>query len=247
VTSAEEMKTEQKEYGSQYWLRIAVNAARSVIDRKITDSIADVSGKQIEWVSPLPPNFSEYHDQEFLDKLQITLPRMPLSKFWPKGGPHWDALARTKTSTKKGPVFLCEAKAHISEINSPESGASPKSLRQIAKSLNETLAFLGADPIVDWTRTFFQYTNRIAHLYLLRQLNGIDAYLVNIYFLNDTTMQGPSSIAEWKGALTLLKTHLGITRTKLSPFMKDLFIDIEDLKRFSNNTLAPDLYPQEGM
>jgi hypothetical protein len=32
----------------------------------------------------------------------------------------------------------------------------------------------------------------------------------------------------------MLKTHLGISRTKLTPYMKDLFIDVEELKRVLN-------------
>ncbi len=224
---------EGKGYGSQYWLRLAVNNARFVIDREIALAVGGTDCDPIEWISPLEPDFIEYQDEKFLDKLRVKLPRIPLQDFWPKKGPVWDGLARTPV----GQVFLIEAKAHIPEINSPESGASYQSLKKIAISLNETRAFLNADPIVDWTRTFFQYTNRIAHLYLLRELNGVEAYLLNIYFLNDTKMKGPSSIEEWKGALTLLKTHLGVTRTKLTPFMKDLFIDIEELKKVSNNRL----------
>jgi hypothetical protein len=227
------MTEDRKEYGSQYWLRIAVNDATNVIDREILNVMGDARDQRIEWLSPLPPEFTEYQDQAFLDTLGITPTKMQLADFWPKGGPVWDALARTAA----GRVLLCEAKAHIPEVNTPASGASPKSLRRIAASLNETRAFLNADPIVDWTRTFFQYTNRIAHLYFLRELNGIDAYLINVYFLNDTKMNGPSSVAEWKGALTLLKTHLGVTRTKLTPFMKDIFIDTEELKRSSNKGL----------
>jgi hypothetical protein len=226
------MKQKQTDYGSQYWLRFAINNARPVINRELAATTEAPADEEIEWISPLPPDFKEFQDQEFLDKLRLKLPKVQLNQFWPRGGPVWDALARTE----KERIFLIEAKAHIPEINSPESGASSPSLKQIAKSLNETRTYLDADPIIDWTRTFFQYTNRIAHLYLLRELNAIDAYLVNIYFLNDKRMNGPSTIAEWKGALALLKTHLGVTRTKLSPFMKDLFIDIEELKSLSSNT-----------
>ena len=225
------MKKQDKHYGSQYWLRVAVNLTRTIIDRELSTAVNDTNGEPIEWISPLRPNYTEYQDQDFLDKLRIILPHRSLRDFWPTGGPVWDALARTP----KGRVFLIEAKAHIPELNSPASGASPKSLKQIASSLNETRDFLNADSVVDWTRTFFQYTNRIAHLYLLRGLNKIDAYLINVYFLNDRTMKGPSSVEEWKGAISLLKTHLGVTRTKLSPFMKDVFIDVEELKRASNN------------
>jgi len=226
------MKQEQN-YGSQHWLRVAVNKARSVINREVTLVAEIPPDEQIEWISPLEPEYKEYHDQKFVNKLRVHLPRIGLRDFWPKWGPVWDALARTTNER----IFLIEAKAHIPEMNSPESGASPKSLKRIAKSLNETRAFLDADPVVDWSRTFFQYTNRIAHLYLLRELNDIQAYLINIYFLNDTEMDGPSTIQEWKGALTLLKTHLGITRCKLTPFMKDLFIDVEELRRVSNEQI----------
>jgi hypothetical protein len=50
-------------------------------------------------------------------------------------------------------------------------------------------------------------------------------------------MKGPTTVEEWKGALTLLKTHLGVTRTKLSPYMKDLFIDVEEVRRSSNQSV----------
>jgi hypothetical protein len=223
----------EKDYGSQYWVRLAINGAQEVINREVSQSISLDGGEAIEWISPLAPAYTEYKDQQFVDQLRITLPTVPLKDFWPKGGPVWDALARTP----KDRVFLIEAKAHIAEIDSTSSGASPRSLQWIAKSLNETKAFLDANPLVDWTRTFYQYTNRLAHLYLFRQLNGIDAFLLNIYFINETRLQGPSTVEEWKGALALLKTHLGITRTKLTPFMKDLFIDVEELRRVSNQPL----------
>jgi hypothetical protein len=103
--------------------------------------------------------------------------------------------------TPQGRVFLFEAKAHIPELDSPPSAASPKSRQRIAKSLNETRAFFEANPLVDWTRTFYQYTNRLAHLYLLRHLNGTEAFLFNIYFINETRLKRPSTVEEWKGRL----------------------------------------------
>lgn len=221
------MKQGERDYGSQHWLRVAVNETRDIIDRELSLATQTESCDAIEWVSPLKPEYTEYHDQEFLDRLRITLPKVTLKDFWPNGGPVWDGLARTDSNR----IFLVEAKAHIPEVNSPASGASLKSLKRIAKSLNRTRAFLNADPLVDWTRAFFQYTNRIAHLYLLRELNDVDTYLINVYFLNDTVMDGPTSIEEWRGSLTLLKTYLGVTGTKLSPFMKDLFLDVNKLGR----------------
>ena len=42
----------------------------------------------------------------------------------------------------------------------------------------------------DWTKCFYQYANRLAHLYFLKELNGIDAALVFVYFTGDTTING---------------------------------------------------------
>ena len=103
------MEQDEKDYGSQYWLRVAVNGARDVINREVRAVVALAAGEEIEWISPLAPAYTEYQDQQFVDQLRITLPAVPLKDFWPKGGPVWDALARTP----KGRVFLIEAKAHI--------------------------------------------------------------------------------------------------------------------------------------
>jgi hypothetical protein len=230
------MKKGDKQYGSQYWLRFAVNRAPAFLNAAVGPALELPPDDEIKWVSPLAPGYTEFRDDAFLRELGIDLPKVPLEDFWPDGGPVWDALAKTKT----GKIILSEAKAHIPEINSPGSGATPRSLDRIAKSLNHTKAFLDAKPLVDWTRTFFQYTNRIAHLYLLRELNGLEAYLVNIYFVNENRLKGPSSVDEWKGALTLLKTHLGITQNALSTFMKDLFLDVNDLKEAVEQERAGD-------
>jgi hypothetical protein len=216
----------KKDKGSQHWLQVAANERCTILDVAIHSQIGLAEDETINWISPIAPDYCEYQDDTFLEKLKIDLPKVSLKEFWPDGGPVWDGLGRTSHNK----VLLIEAKSHIPEIDSPGSAASPKSLDQIAKSLNQTRAFLDAKPLVDWTRTFFQYTNRIAHLYFLRELNAIDAVLLNVYFLNDTEMHGPSSEEEWKGAITLLKTHLGITRTKLTPHIKDIFIDVNDLK-----------------
>lgn len=60
-----------------------------------------------------------------------------------------------------------------------------------ARSFNETKHFLQAEPGCDWTERFYQYANRLAFLYFLREVNGIEAYLVFLYFLNDPHHDGP--------------------------------------------------------
>lgn len=85
---------------------------------------------------------------------------------------------------------------------------------------------------VDWSGTFYQYINRLAHLYFLRVINNIDAFLVNIYFMNDKTVNGPKSKDEWLAAIKVMKLYLGLSHHKLSKYMIDLFIDVDNLKKF---------------
>ena len=182
--------------------------------------------EKITWLSPIADDeYAEYRDQAFIDLLDIKLAKVSLSDFWPSRGPVWDGLGKSDS----GKVFLVEAKSHISEVLSPKTGAGEKSLRKIKKSLNETKTFLHSNSEHDWTTTFYQYTNRLTHLYLLRALNKVPAYLVFVYFVNDKAMNGPRSIDEWVGALSLLKSYLGVGRHRLDKYIADIFIDVRSL------------------
>ena len=225
---------EEKEKGSQKWLQILVNKHPELIKPKLVESLKLVDGEEVTWVSPLATDkFAEYSDEQFLKALEIELKKHPLQKFWPPRGPNWDGLAKTN----KGKIILVEAKSHIAEINSPKSGAaSKKSLNLIRKSLKETKDNLGCKTEVDWATRFYQYTNRLAHLYLLTVLNRIDAYLVVILFLNDTSHNSdslvcPKTSSEWEAVIELLERHLGLpTNHKLSDYVKHIFIDVKVLK-----------------
>ena len=100
------------------------------------------------------------------------------------------------------------------------------------KSLKETKRYLGSKSKHDWTNTLYQYTNRLAHLYLLRHLNKIDTHLVFLYFINDQDMKSPGSKEEWEGAIKLLHSHLGVGRHKLSRYVHDIFVDVNEIVRF---------------
>jgi hypothetical protein len=83
----------------------------------------------------------------------------------------------------------------------------------------------------DWTSPFYQYANRVAHLYFLRAINDVPAYLIFVYFLNDETMGGPNMREEWLGALRLVKAYLGIGRNKLQKYMDDIFVDVRNIMK----------------
>ena len=212
--------------GSQKWIQKLVNEKPDLLNSPIRTQLDLPDTEKITWLSQIADDdYAEYQDEAFLDLLGIKLPKVSLSDFWPSRGPVWDGLGKSETEK----VFLVEAKSHISEVLSPKTGARVTSLRKIKKSLDETKTFLHSNSEHDWASTFYQYTNRLAHLYLLRELNDVSAYLIFVYFLNDEDMNGPKSIDEWHGAIKLLHSFLGVGRHRLSEFTADIFIDVRML------------------
>jgi hypothetical protein len=209
--------------GSQKWIQILVNENVELLNTNIKRNLNLRQNEDIQWLSPLKTDeYAEYRDQAFLDLLGIKLKEIPLSNFWPKGGPQWDALGKSSL----GKVFLIEAKSHIQELISSSKAKDQKSIERINKSLQETKQFLNSKVETDWTSGFYQYTNRLSHVYLLRR-NRLPAHLFFLYFLNDTEMKGPTTIDEWRGAIKLLHSYLGIGRHKLREFVTDIFIDVK--------------------
>jgi len=211
--------------GSLKWIQHVVNDCPDVLSNTLIDAIGVDKEQPVEWLSPkADDDYSEYRDQDFLDLLGIKLSKTSLNDFWPKRGPQWDALGRIEDKA----YFLFEAKAHVSEIISSSQAKSAKSKALINNSLDETRKYLKLNPNIDLSKGFYQYSNRLAHLYLLRKLNNIPAYLIFVYFTNDHT-HVPTTRDEWKGALQLMYVILGTHKHKLSKYVIDVFIDVEDL------------------
>ena len=213
--------------GSQKWLQIAINERPDILNDSIRANLTLPASEQIYWLSPLTDdNYAEYSDQRFLDRLGIQLTERPLSSFWPQRGPQWDGLGKTTS----GQLLLLEAKAHIPEMVSPPTAAQGASLTRIRESLNEVRTALKAHAKTDWTMHFYQYTNRMAFLYLLRQLNNLPTHLVFVCFTNDEDMEGPQSADKWKGAIELLETYLGLSKNhRLSKCVHHVYIDVRQL------------------
>lgn len=212
--------------GSLKWIQKLVNEKPTILDSQIRNGFDLEASEKIEWLSPLGVDeYAEYRDGAFLKRLGIKLEDTPLKEFWPRGGPQWDALGRTSS----GKILLVEAKAHVQEMVSPPTRATSKSLIQIRSALAETRQYVNSKSEAEWSSYFYQYTNRLAHLYLLRALNKIPAFLVFVYFLNDKTMEGPTTPGEWKGAIQVMKKYLGIGKNRLSNYIADVFIDVNQL------------------
>lgn len=177
-------------------------------------------GGLLEWLSPRrDDDWAEYRDAAFLRRIGHPELIEALRRFWPNRGPQWDGLARDAS----GAIYLFEAKAHLGELAST-CQASPASRARIALALNEAKAAFGADPNADWLTGYYQYANRLAHLYFLRRA-GVKTWLVFLYFTNDAEMQGPDSEALWRAHLEDVHKQLGFPpETHLSGVI-NVFVD----------------------
>ena len=183
-------------HGSLKDLQVAINVKKKYLDCEISKVVG--KNMNINWKSPLKSDdYAEYRDEDFLEKLGIlNKMKYPLSNFWPNNGPQWDALGVSEDE-----IILVEAKANIPEMVSPGTKAETDSRRKIENSLNEVKKYMNVSDTIDWTGTFYQYVNRIAHLYYLREKNKIKAHLLFIYVINDITVHGPKTKDEWLGAI----------------------------------------------
>ena len=222
------------EKGSRKWLQILVNDRQDLLDQKIFRQ-SPLTAEYVRWLSPLrADNYREYYDRPFIDLLRIKLDKRDLGSFWPSSGPRWDALAKTDN----GKILLVEAKSHTKELISSLGAKNQRSLSQIRASIAETKGSVGSrsESSVDWTVGVYQYANRLAHLYLLHKLNGLEAYLVLLSFLNDNEMQArdtfvPTVKSEWESVITYQDRLMGIRqRHPLSEHIIHAFIDVKDIE-----------------
>lgn len=207
--------------GSLMWLQRAI-AARP-------DLLQPATLPPITWLSPLPEDgFAEYRDAAFLSLLGHRALAPALSDFWPRGGPQWDALGRAGDT-----VILVEAKAHVGEFLTGGTTASPASRARIDAAFARVKTALGAAPISDWGQVFYQYANRLAHLWWLRD-QGVAAELLFVSFLGDTESRGPEHAETWRAAFAAADHALGLpARHKLSRHVHHIFPPVAALAKIA--------------
>ena len=202
--------------GSLKWMQRAVHRAPGLLQ--------PATLPPLRWVSPLADDgYAEYRDAAFLDRLGLGRLSPDLAAFWPRRGPQWDGLAVFEDG-----VVLAEAKAHVPELGSPPSAAGPQSLIRICDAFAQVQAALGLAPR-DWHRQFYQYANRLAHLWWLRDC-GVNAHLVLIGFVGDDAVQGPKQATDWQAAYRRADTALGLPATvSLMPHIHHVYPDVRNL------------------
>ena len=200
--------------GSQLHLQNLVNDDPEYLNCLIFSSSASLctyAATHPKWVSPLASdNYTEYQDQSFLKVIGLLQLSDKLSKFWPSGGPVWDALATFECKNGNSGVILLEAKSYIRELEGPGCQARGKGRAQIDRSLATVKRLLGVQTTADWMGEFYQYANRLAHLYFLNIVAEVPTWMVFLYFVGDIEQDGPSTIIEWIPALNEVKNKLSL-------------------------------------
>ena len=213
--------------GSQRLFQIAVKERPELLLRALRRSGAVGRREKLRWTSPLAQDaFKEYRDAAALKRLGIASSlTVPLQDFWPRLGQVWDGLA----VAGEGRPILVEAKAHIPETVSRGSRASEASLRLIERSLKRTRKHLATRSPARWNGPFYQYANRLAFQFFLRELNDIPSSLVFFYFTNAVDMDGPSTEKEWRGAIGLTHAALGLPADLEHFGVYEAFLDARQL------------------
>ena len=207
-------------------MRLLINARSDLIDAELNRAF-HWSGDVVRWASPLAKDsYAEYYDESFLDVLGLTPAQVALHDFWPPGGPRWDGLGKTLN----GRAVLVEAKAYVKETTDAGTRAGPTSRSKILAAIEKTRTYLNGKPNPMWEKELYQYANRLAHLYYLSVLNGIDAYLVFVYFLNADDVPSPCTREQWDVAIRDIKAELGLRQHRLESRIADIFIDTASLK-----------------
>ena len=203
--------------GSLKWIQAAVSLR--------PDLLQPAGLKPVEWVSPIESDaYAEYRDEAFLELLGLEHFATSLADFWPRRGPQWDALGLTEDG-----CVLVEAKAHVGEFFTPPSAAGATSQAKIARAFEAVRIDLGIETTVPWDTVFYQYANRIAHLWWLRQM-GVDAKLLFVSFLDDDEMGGPAHAETWQAVFSAADYVLGLSgRHALKPHILHVMPSVRDI------------------
>lgn len=221
------------EKGSQFHLQDLVNKRPDLLNSLILEanqSIRAAVGGDIQWVSPrAEDDYLEYQDEEFLEGAGYPQLGKELLSFWPAGGPVWDGLAAVPLKKDdRGGIIILEAKAHIKEVEGPGCGAKGKSRDVIVKSFTETQRAMGIVPNNRWLGKYYQYANRLAHLYFLLITREIPSWLVFLYFVGDVEQNGPARQEGWKEVLEEVKEELALPQKHvLSAHIINVFFDLQ--------------------
>jgi len=121
-------------------------------------------------------------------------------------------------------VVLVEAKAHRDEVRSL-SRAGAESRSKIEAAFRELAGTWRISDTSAWLTTYYQYANRLAHAFLLNELNAIPTLLVFVHFVGAHEVEGPATRVEWQALLQDMHHALGV-HDRLQAYVRDVFVDV---------------------
>lgn len=199
--------------GSQLQVQLYVNHLPDELNPAVALAIPRLLQRvdRIRWVSPLEAaRFAEYRDAAFLRAAGLEPFANALSIFWPDRGPCWDGLAVVEPAgIAQRAVILLEGKSYPREFyGSGIQASADVSIQKIKLALGVTKRWIGASGGADWTGRLYQSANRLAHLYFLREVCGIDAFLIHACFVDDP--HAPTTAEQWDQFLPRVHAELGV-------------------------------------
>lgn len=217
-------------YGSECHLLRWMGRHRQAFDQKVAAAIGK-PGVSIQWIDFHFKPGEKWQDAERkgLDFLDDPAIQQRWSQFWPlgRGIQNWDAVGWTEGQRE---IILVEAKAHLGEITSDCKASSPKSEHKIRAAFSETQNALDVTAGTnDWTKRYYQTTNRLAVLYFLHR-EKIPAHLLFIYFVGDKFGNNrvcPQTEKDWTETLEAQDDYIGLPPDhKLAGRIHKLFLHV---------------------
>jgi hypothetical protein len=226
---AERIDSEGRAFkGSQLQTQIYVNRRADELDAAIRDELSTLrDDTKLTWVSPVADRaYAEYQDLDFLRAAGLEAHAASLGDFWPAHGPVWDALAIVESGGERPGVLLAEGKSYPGELFGGGCKATEPARSKIAKAITRTQRWAGIEEEPQrWMGRLYQTGNRLAHLYWLREIVGVRAWMIHFLFVNDP--HGPTTREEWTDAMEAANEELGLSEVVV-PHVGHVLLDARD-------------------
>jgi len=221
-------------YGSEFHLLRWLGRHRNDLNKRVKDllNITNITWLDFNFDKTKDIPDKELIGLEFLKKDELNYENVLKiwKKEWPQSGNsmNWDLVGYTIQNNIKT-WLLIEAKAHLNELKQDCGASSSISIEKIKTALSNAAKNNGIVISEDkpWTKKFYQFANRIYVLDLLKR-NGINAKLINLYFVGDmisNNRKSPKSRNEWQSKIKEMKDYLSVNTNNLEIY--ELFLNID--------------------
>jgi hypothetical protein len=206
-----------------------VNEAPDLLNAALfsaSPSLVAAASAEPKWVSPLAGDaYEEFWNERFLQRLNLLDDHLEsFREFWPfkpwvngkvspRGTPHWDALAQVPLGGDRWGAVMVEAKAHRGELVKPNdrSKADARSLDRIRESFAKVRDYYGvAKTIPPWESRYYQFCNRLAHLWWMNERAKVTTWLVWMLIVDDPVWRDRMTAPQWYDAFQTIKSEVGL-------------------------------------